>query len=998
LSGPGYLETTKQFYNNDSVWLDLDFPVMTAPNGTRFKPLFAPLIIDLDSRLNLNVAGNIRGANQSHVSNQGWGPWEINLGLLADPMAADFTDKQKEWQKLFLGNGTVVGRYGPDGHPGRAGSLAQGGPAPHSYARVDFDGCDETNGFGLSAAMQLPTAGGYSPFPTFGAGYGDYSTAERTNHSSLFNVFQPSGGDRVIPASNLEALLRYGDTGSPALTSDLFSLCSTNLSDPRIRNLVTTQSFDLDRPGLSPWVWDPSQQPYGLRAGSAAPVGNPISFPTLSLRTSSPVPQGSDFRIPNYSPDKPSVDWRALYVNFARLNLNRRVTAYPISAGQPFNLNDPTTVIQFQQAQQDRQTMTQDIYVRLQKVTGAYDPFDHSGPPSPEQLNALRWLAQLAVNIVDFVDSDDIMTPFNWGAVGSLDFTSAYSSQWVFGTELPRLVVNEAYAEFVTLSPGPPTVYQVNAWLELLNPLNSDNPVADPNQGTAILQMLPGQAGSYAVYEVAIGKSSMPSSIRDPGNVLGDPDRIYSTTLAGTVPSIVSDFSANPTVLPCNGNYFGVNGANQGFYLLSSTGPFPTGPAPNPPPPVPSLQRPEMSYQVQTTDMTAKPPSPVFLLRRLACPYVPPQSDPTKANYNPYVTVDYVENTPLNDSTRPLAERNSFGRSQPYAAHYSQFKQQQPAPSLVDQPQHSFFRQNAIEQTPPAQPGPNQTLAIPFGWLVHLDRNLISPMELLQVSGFKPHELTQQFMFPGSPFGQRVPWFDEDLDGLMPPPVPLPSHRLWRIFELLETKDLAAGIPEGGQIPGRINLNTIWDLEIFRSICDPQPANNFTLKEVNDVFANMLTVRSPAGAPGPSDRPFLSLAAGYTLPNSDLQSPQGIGINDTFFRSVPLAGAGKSPRLFQVPGNHPYLQDQLMTKIFNNVTNRSNVFAVWLTVGFFEVTDDKVRPVRLGAEVGQSENRHVRHRMFAIVDRSILTPNAGPIPNFDPRADFRLVPYFSIIK
>jgi hypothetical protein len=55
-----------------------------------------------------------------------------------------------------------------------------------------------------------------------------------------------------------------------------------------------------------------------------------------------------------------------------------------------------------------------------------------------------------------------------------------------------------------------------------------------------------------------------------------------------------------------------------------------------------------------------------------------------------------------------------------------------------------------------------------------------------------------------------------------------------------------------------------------------------------------------------------------------------------------------------------------------HITTTSNVFAVYWTVGYFEVVDETVRPVRLGAEIGRSENRHIRNRFFAIVDRSGL--------------------------
>src|SRR5262249_18721472 len=74
---------------------------------------------------------------------------------------------------------------------------------------------------------------------------------------------------------------------------------------------------------------------------------------------------------------------------------------------------------------------------------------------------------------------------------------------------------------------------------------------------------------------------------------------------------------------------------------------------------------------------------------------------------------------------------------------------------------------------------------------------------------------------------------------------------------------------------------------------------------------------------------------------------------------------------FEVPNQqHPYRKYEILTKIAQNVTVRSNVFAVWCTVGFFEVDGDG----RLGREIGREVGRHKRHRFFAIIDRSTLEP------------------------
>jgi hypothetical protein len=42
----------------DSIWADMGFPVQTAPDGRRYKPLVAALVIDMDGKLNLNAHSN----------------------------------------------------------------------------------------------------------------------------------------------------------------------------------------------------------------------------------------------------------------------------------------------------------------------------------------------------------------------------------------------------------------------------------------------------------------------------------------------------------------------------------------------------------------------------------------------------------------------------------------------------------------------------------------------------------------------------------------------------------------------------------------------------------------------------------------------------------------------------------------------------------------------------------------------------------------------------
>jgi hypothetical protein len=921
--------------NNDSVWLDLDFPVMTAPDGRKFKPLFAPLIVDLDNRINVNAHGNLRGLSLDHASNQGWGPWEVNLAKVLDHQG-----NPTEWQNLLHGDRSGSGRYGRDNRPHSAlpGNQAQPGITAWSYAPVDFDGSQENNQRQPTAPLILPDF----PlcFPSLPAGYGNASDAECKDHPSLYNPGKPTLPDRSFALSNIEALLRYGDTGSPALTSELLRLCPQNLSGPdqdasRRRRLLTTHSSDLDQPGLAPWISasDPTNILYDYEYNTSllAAIGNGIPFPD---RTKPLDPKGEFGQ-----------DWRAdpLFAALKRINLNRNLSPYPTPDSTTGRFADKD-LAQFQQAQGERQQMAKEIFELLQKVTGAdptAQPDESDTPAAGKRWLARRWLAQIAVNIVDFIDSDDYMTPFNWYP----PYPGKPEGEWVFGTELPRVVLNEAYVEATGTTPA----WNVSVWVELFNPLPADSGAVKLN-------------GAYALY-----LTGQNSRLREAKNVRGDPD--------GQLYQILATFAKDSIQPLPNGVTEGVPGDNLGYYVLG----------PRPLPGGPDLTMPDapLSYN---TELDPVYNQPTLLLRRLACPHLAPNPPPggilnPALPYNPYVTVDYMEKVPVNIGS-------SIGRVQPYDAI-------QTVPQTAG-PTHTFFRPNIQD---PLNPAARKN----FDWLVHLDRKLVSPLELLYVSAFKPHELTHQFVIGDGTNKHRAPWLDERI----PDGGTKASNRLYRALEFLGTRDQSSE-----RLAGKININTIWDPETFLALCDPQTSNAFNGSDVKVIYDRMIAKRTPSGQPDRGDKPFRSLTTGLAIPpdisNTSTPSLVTDGINATFLGRSDSPSS--SPSLFAIDtyGPHPYHQFSLMTKIFNNVTVRSNVFAVWVTVGFFEVIDDTSRPVKLGTEIGRSENRHVRHRMFGIVDRSVLNRNPGPQPRFDPRAGpspgarvgstDRVVPYVSIIE
>ena len=73
---------------------------------------------------------------------------------------------------------------------------------------------------------------------------------------------------------------------------------------------------------------------------------------------------------------------------------------------------------------------------------------------------------------------------------------------------------------------------------------------------------------------------------------------------------------------------------------------------------------------------------------------------------------------------------------------------------------------------------------------------------------------------------------------------------------------------------------------------------------------------------------------------------------------------------------HPYFRTEWMQKMMNLTTTRTHQYAVWITVGFFEVTREGnpqttiPTPDTLGRELGKAAGRSVRYRSFFLVDRT----------------------------
>ena len=174
--------------------------------------------------------------------------------------------------------------------------------------------------------------------------------------------------------------------------------------------------------------------------------------------------------------------------------------------------------------------------------------------------------------------------------------------------------------------------------------------------------------------------------------------------------------------------------------------------------------------------------------------------------------------------------------------------------------------------------------------------------------------------------------------------------------------------------PGKININTVLHPAIWQSVMD-----YYSGASIGVTYDDWYKSRNGSGGLDFAN-PFRPGHAGNLVPPSanSIEEPANCGLfredgSDPLFdydpaSAIPYADHERSA----------YFKYDMRQRMGNLVTNRSSVYAVWITVGYFEVDGNgqlkshTSGPLRgQGYEVGAEDGTTRRHRGFFLVDRSI---------------------------
>ena len=480
----------------DGIWVDPGLPVRSTADGRHYKVLVSVLCLDMDGRLNINAHGMwaqtesayydpadtasetpVAGAKfaggattASLPRGQGYGPAEINLRpLFADPdnPGSYFYDSYRA---------LLAGRYQESGATSGPGATGTDDPLSQN---ISLDHQSSHWGFWTAPATYVPSAYG-SPCGAHGisavgldvAGRPLYLSMDYPNRFTTLNtnsriddpyeinlIRNGTHGlttaapiDNPFGVSELERLLRPFDSDAGRLPQRLFSLTGGDISSGTAsvlhqrRHDFTTESWNVPCPaprvtdlliakGVNKSVWAellPPELLAGLKMDINRPLGNALDDDTDGIVDE---PGEASDAEPLTLYDRPGNTWAGT------------LSYLPAGAGDSLAA---------------RQLYARHLYVLLMLLTDTDFPAPGwdigTWTPLTTDQRVAQWapfLAQWAVNVVDFRDRDSIMTPFEydiapfdgWGVDGDPTTDDGEPiPHVVWGCERPELLITETLA------------------------------------------------------------------------------------------------------------------------------------------------------------------------------------------------------------------------------------------------------------------------------------------------------------------------------------------------------------------------------------------------------------------------------------------------------------------------------------------------------------------------------------------------------------------------
>ena len=325
-----------------------------------------------------------------------------------------------------------------------------------------------------------------------------------------------------------------------------------------------------------------------------------------------------------------------------------------------------------------------------------------------------------------------------------------------------------------------------------------------------------------------------------------------------------------------------------------------------------------------------------------------------------------------------------------------------PNSNPLAQHQFGFTLTESLGQTNQSYTNPQGGSNEFFTSLAWNNRPYVSHLELANVPFAKVDWLTKNFSTKQDPydpysgddnlirgrFHHLLNFFANDTDA------GADRANLYRIMDYLEVPSRFAGTRDylntdnypqpfnflsRYRVPGKINLNTIYP--------DSSSASNESLIW-NGLQRKFVIINGGLkypefadsrenGNPGPGMP--TDFGNPYRPSDENVNVPQGVPlvseVGSTLFRNKSFGNTTDMDPLFDFDNTNPifnadrnaYFRNAQRQRLGNLVTTKSSVFAVWVTVGYFEVDGDGL----IGAEIGSDTGDVKRNRGFFMFDRSI---------------------------